>query len=110
MHQDLGSVPSKRYEHEADIYKAFAHPTRLRVLEFIGDQERTISTIRHELNVSGPNLSQHLRILKTAGLLTTTRYKQQVYCSCTSPAIRDLCLAMHKALEEHVCHRDIWAV
>jgi len=80
------------------------------VLEFLGDQERTISDLRRKLNVSELNLSQHLRILKTAGVLAITRRKQWVCCSCTSPEIRDLGLAMHKALKKQVRHQQVGAM
>ncbi len=109
MRQQLGPVSSRSYEREADICKAFAHPARLHVLEFLGDQERTVSEIRRELNVSGPNLSQHLRILKAAGVLTAIRRKQHVYCSCTCPEISSLRFAMYEIVTGQVRHQRQWA-
>jgi DNA-binding transcriptional ArsR family regulator len=108
-HQPV-TVSSKFYEQEADICKAFAHPARLHVLEFLGDQERTVSEIKRELNVSGPNLSQHLRILKAAGVLAATQRKGRVYCSCTSPEIWDLYCAMRKIVKEQAQQQQRWAI
>jgi len=42
------------------------------------------------LNISGSNLLQHLRILRTAGVLTCSRRKRQVYCFRTSADIKSL--------------------
>jgi DNA-binding transcriptional ArsR family regulator len=88
------------FAQEADICKAFAHPARLRVLDYLCDRERTVSDIKRELRLSGPNLSQHLRILKTAGVLKAVRRKGHVYCSCASPAVQELYCAMHRILKE----------
>ena len=104
MHQQRDAGSSRIYQREADICKALAHPARLRVLDFVTDQERTISEIRRELNFLAPNLSQHLRVLKAAGVLTAIRRKRQIYCFCTCPEIRDLCNAMHQIVKEQVCH------
>ena len=104
MQQQLSPASARVYEREVDICKAFAHPVRLHVIGFLGDQERTISDIRRALNVSEPTLSQHLRILKIAGVLTCIRRKQQVYCCRTSPEIGDLYYAVQKIVKEQVCH------
>jgi len=109
MREHPGAVSSRFYEREADICKAFAHPARLHVLEFLADQERTVSEIKRELNVSGPNLSQHLRILKAAGALTVVRRKGHVYCSCPSAEIWDLYCAMHKIVQEQARRQRRWA-
>jgi DNA-binding transcriptional ArsR family regulator len=109
MHQQLGPV-SRIYEQEADICKAFAHPARLRVLEFVGDQERTISEIRQELAISAPNLSQHLRILKAAGVLSSVRRKRQVYCSCSFPEITSFCRLAREVVRTQVRKQQQWAV
>ena len=52
-----------------DIFKALADPTRLKILECIEEGERCICEIIPYTGKSQPNVSQHLKILKHAGLI-----------------------------------------
>ncbi len=54
---------------EVDIFKALADPTRLKILECIEEGERCICEIIPYTGKSQPNVSQHLKILKHAGLI-----------------------------------------
>jgi DNA-binding transcriptional ArsR family regulator len=54
---------------EADIFKALADPTRLKILECIKDGEKCICEIIPFTKKSQPNVSQHLKVLRTAGLI-----------------------------------------
>jgi DNA-binding transcriptional ArsR family regulator len=110
MQRQLGPVSSRCYEQESEMCKAFAHPTRLRVLGLLRDRERTISELRQALNISGPNLSQHLRILKVVGVLSTVRRERRVYCSCAFPEVTDLCRLLPKLARAQVHQRQRWAV
>ena len=110
MQQKLGPVSSKFYEQESEMYKALAHPTRLRVLDLLHDRERAISELRQALNISGPNLSQHLRILRVAGVLSTVRRERRVYCSCAFPEVTDLCRLARKLIRAQVHQQQRWAV
>jgi DNA-binding transcriptional ArsR family regulator len=51
---------------------ALADPTRLRVFERLRDGPRSVSAIARGLPVSRPAVSQHLKVLKDAGLVTDT--------------------------------------
>jgi DNA-binding transcriptional ArsR family regulator len=48
---------------------ALADPTRRRVFEQLGDGPRTVGAIARDMPVSRPAVSQHLRVLKDAGLV-----------------------------------------
>ncbi len=53
---------------------ALGDPTRRRVLELVRDRgPAAVGTIASELPVSRPAVSQHLRVLHRAGLVTCTR-------------------------------------
>lgn len=54
---------------EVDVFKALADPTRLRILECVKNGERCICEIIPYTGKSQPNVSQHLKILKNAGLI-----------------------------------------
>jgi DNA-binding transcriptional ArsR family regulator len=54
----------------AQVLQALGDPTRRSVLEELRDGPRAVGEIAARLPVSRPAVSQHLRILKEAGLVT----------------------------------------
>jgi DNA-binding transcriptional ArsR family regulator len=61
-------------------FAALADPTRREVFERIADRPRSVGELAAELPVSRPAVSQHLRVLKDAGLVSdTARGTRRVY-------------------------------
>ena len=54
---------------EVNIFKALADPTRLKILECIKDGEKCICEIIPYTGKSQPNVSQHLKVMKHAGII-----------------------------------------
>lgn len=54
---------------KAQILKALAHPTRLYIVEILLKGERCVNDLRDLFEVSQPNISQHLNILKFSGIV-----------------------------------------
>lgn len=50
---------------------AIADPTRRRIVELLAVRERTSGELVKEFDMSAPAISQHLNILREAGLVTT---------------------------------------
>jgi DNA-binding transcriptional ArsR family regulator len=50
---------------------AIADPTRRRIVELLAARERTAGEIVEEFDMSAPAISQHLNVLREAGLVTT---------------------------------------
>ncbi len=57
-----------RLKEQAALLKAVAHPVRLEILDLLTHGETCVQDAQELLDVSQPNLSQHLAILKKAGL------------------------------------------
>jgi DNA-binding transcriptional ArsR family regulator len=53
--------------------RALVDPGRRRILALVRDEERSAGEIAAELPVTWPAVSQHLRVLKTAGLVSERR-------------------------------------
>jgi DNA-binding transcriptional ArsR family regulator len=53
-----------------DPFDALGDPTRREILRLLGAGERSVAELAHELPVSRPAVSRHLRLLKEAGLVT----------------------------------------
>lgn len=62
------------------IFRALADPTRRAVLARLHEGPATVSELREPLDLSGPAVSQHLRVLEEAGLITRTVTAQWRTC------------------------------
>jgi len=51
-------------------FEVLADPNRRRILELLRDEERPVGDLVAELRISQPGVSKHLRILRTAGLVS----------------------------------------
>jgi DNA-binding transcriptional ArsR family regulator len=60
-------------EIKAELFKALAHPTRIRILEVLSDGESAVRDLQPLVDVEPPNLSQQLAVLRRAGLVTTRK-------------------------------------
>ncbi len=50
---------------------AIADPTRRRIVELLAERDRTAGELVAEFDMSAPAISQHLKVLREAGLVTT---------------------------------------
>jgi DNA-binding transcriptional ArsR family regulator len=55
--------------HQVDGFRALGDPTRRAVFELLGGGPRAVGEIASELPVTRPAVSQHLKVLKEAGLV-----------------------------------------
>ena len=79
------------YERQVRICKAFANTARLHILELLGKREHGVSELQRQLGISKANLSQHLAILRAAGVVATRRNGKQIYCSLAIPEVKQAC-------------------
>lgn len=89
-------------ERQVRICKAFANATRLQVLDLLGQREWPASDLQEELAISKPNLSQHLAILKAAGVVSTRREGKQVYCALAFPEVKAACRLIRDVLRAQI--------
>jgi DNA-binding transcriptional ArsR family regulator len=57
--------------------EALADPTRRRIVELLARRDRTAGEIVQEFDMSAPAISQHLNVLREAGLVVTRAEGQQ---------------------------------
>ena len=86
------------FEMQVRICKAFANSTRLRMLDLLAKREHTVSDLQSALGITLPNVSQHLAILKAAGVVTTRRDGKQILCSLTLPEVKEACQLIRNVL------------
>ena len=60
-------------------YKALSNPKRLAILKLIEKREKTVGEIGERLRLHQANVSQHLIVLKEAGIIAMRRKGKHVY-------------------------------
>jgi DNA-binding transcriptional ArsR family regulator len=93
---------SRVYDMQVRICKAFANPTRLRMLDLLARREYTVSELQSELRITAPNVSQHLAILKAAGVVGTRREGKQIFCSLAIPEVKVACQMIRDVLRAQI--------
>ena len=84
------------------ICRAFSHPKRLHLLDLLGRGEQRVSVLQKELGVSRANFSQHLAILKSAGIVSARRNGREVYCALALPEVKQACHLIREVLRSQI--------
>lgn len=98
----MHKVDMEIFERQARICKAFAHPARLQILDLLGQGELGVSDLQDVLRISKTNMSQHMAVLKSVGVLSTRREGKQVYCSLALPEVKQACQLIRKVLRAQI--------
>ena len=64
---------------EASVFRALADPTRRQILEDLRDGELTAGEIAARFPISGPSVSRHLSLLRSAGLILERREANKIF-------------------------------
>ena len=68
-------------ERTANILKALGEPTRLKIVKMLSIRELCICELVAVLDMSQPRISQHVKVLKKAGVVNERRFRQNSYLS-----------------------------
>ena len=71
----------------AEISRALADPKRLCVLEILASGEHSVGDLSREASCHVPNMSQHLAVLRSAGLVISRREGNTVFYRLTDARI-----------------------
>ena len=75
------------FERTAVIGRALADPKRLCVLESLSSGELSVSELAGRVACQVPNMSQHLAVLRAAGLVATRREGSTVFYRLSDPRV-----------------------
>ncbi|HLZ29948.1 MAG TPA: metalloregulator ArsR/SmtB family transcription factor [Chloroflexota bacterium] len=79
------------YERRARICQVLADPKRLRLIDALRDAEQSVGQLAEALGVTYPNISQHLNVMRDAGLVTSRRDGTLIYYRLAYPQITRAC-------------------
>lgn len=84
-------------EAKAELFKALAHPARVRVLELLAEREHTVGELAELTGLELSHLSQQVTVLRRAGVVDSRRVRSTVTCSLRDPQTAEL-LAVARSL------------
>jgi ArsR family transcriptional regulator len=87
---------------KVQLLKALADETRLQILEFLKDGEKCVCEIVPHIGTSQSNVSQHLRILRNANIVTDRREGRSIYYSVVDERIFDCLETLERVAEDTV--------
>jgi len=89
-------------ELQADTLRALASPRRLEILHRLERGSCEVSSLATDLDLSQPNVSQHLAVLRAAGLVEAERYGREVRYRISDPDVMTACGIMRQVLERRL--------
>jgi DNA-binding transcriptional ArsR family regulator len=95
----------QRYAIHAAVFAALANPTRHELMHLLCDKPRTGSELADSLNVSRPNVSQHLAVLQREGLAKRSRRNGRVLWEVVDPRLSQACELIDEILGRELADR-----
>jgi rhodanese-related sulfurtransferase/DNA-binding transcriptional ArsR family regulator len=92
----------KLYVQFAEMAKALGHAHRLEILELLAQGERSVESLAERAGLMIGNASQHLRLMRQAGLLVSRREGKRILYRLSDPAVLDLTAALHRLAERNL--------
>ncbi len=77
----------KLTELKSQLFRALSNPVRIRILDELRTEEKTVTEIRDKLEIELPNVSQQLAVLKASNLVLSRKQGVNIYYSCANPKL-----------------------
>ena len=90
MNQPRTATTQELQAFKAAFFKAMAHPVRIRILELLVRQDRTVQELQEALQVGQPVVSQQLAVLRANNIVSGTKRGVSVRYSVRDPLVGDL--------------------
>ncbi|MBI5598255.1 MAG: winged helix-turn-helix transcriptional regulator [Deltaproteobacteria bacterium] len=90
----------------AEVCKTLANAKRLEIIYALRDGERGVDEMTRMLGLKKANVSQHLGVLRAAGVVKTRREGVNVYYRIANPKIIKACAMMREVMMEMLGERQ----
>ncbi len=95
----------RRYAIHAAVFAALANPTRHELMHRLCDAPRTPSELADRLEISRPNVSQHLAVLQREGLVKRSRQDGRVLWEVVDRRLADACALIDEIVGHELSQR-----
>ena len=86
------------YSLQADVLKTLASPRRLEIIHRLAEGPCEVGRLADELGISQPNASQHLAVMRAAGIVEAERSGREVVYRLADPDVVRACGLMRGVL------------
>jgi ArsR family transcriptional regulator, virulence genes transcriptional regulator len=83
---------------QAEVLRTLSSPKRLEILHLLAEGPHEVGRLAAELGVSQPNVSQHLAVMRSAGLVEAERDGREVRYRLSDPDVIVACETMRCVL------------
>lgn len=90
------------YSLQADVLKTLASPRRLEILHRLAEGPCEVGRLADELGLTQPNVSQHLAVLRSAGVVEAERDGREVRYRLADPDVMVACSIMRGVLQRRI--------
>lgn len=92
---------------KAEIFQALAHPTRIAMVEVLGDQEKSAGQLIEELGLEQANASQHLAVLRGKQVVLSRKVGNQVFYRVRDPVLLEVLGLLKEYFDAHIAHSTV---
>lgn len=96
---------TEHYRLHAELCKVLTDPKRLMILDALRHGDRSVTQLADAIGVSLPNASQHLAVMRHAGLVESRRAGTSAIYRLAEPTIVDACDIVHGIVRRRVSVR-----
>ena len=93
------------YERRAEILKAIAHPSRLRIVDALAEGEKCVCELQKLVGSSMPTVSRHLAQMSAAGIIRGRREGSWVHYSLQVPCITNVFQCIEEVIRSETQRR-----
>ena len=90
------------FQLQAELCKSLADPKRLMIIHELRDGAKSVGELAENLNLKQSNTSQHLAVLRKAGVIAPHRQGNTVYYSLVTPKIATACDMVREVIAEQL--------
>jgi len=90
------------YEMHAGVCASLANAKRIEIIDLLQDGEKKAGTLAREMGINKANLSQHLQLMKSKGILLSRREGVLNYYSIANPKIVTACQLMREVMMDQL--------
>jgi DNA-binding transcriptional ArsR family regulator len=87
---------------KADFFRALGHPVRIRLVEELGQGERTVADLQQALGIPQPLVSQQLAVLRGRELVSTRKSGANVVYALRDPLLTELLAVARRIFENRL--------
>ena len=102
---DRGYRDPERYQLHAEVCRVLTDPKRLMLLDVLREGEHSVGDLADELGCTLANASQHLAVLRSAGLVDTRRTGTTILYSLAEPELVQACDVIQRIVERRLASR-----